>query len=84
MTLDHTTAFPGNQQQLLAFANNNGCLPLGFGTQGAAEATWMPVTKVGPFGTVTCVNPVNGPVTITATTRLSGKTLTGKATIACQ
>jgi hypothetical protein len=30
------------------------------------------------------VNPVNGPVTITATTTLPGKTLTGKATIACQ
>ena len=93
-TLNHAAAPPGNQMQFRAFANNGGCLGPGAGTQAAASATWsssdpinVPITDLQPnnyAGLATCVNPVNGPVTLTATSTSSGKTLTGKTTVTCQ
>jgi hypothetical protein len=90
--LDHTSAPPANQQSFLALANNNGCLGPGGGTQGATDATWsssdptdVPIVKTpNRAGLATCVNQVSGPVTITATTAISGRTVTGRATVTCQ
>ena len=92
VTLNHSDAPPANQQSFLAYANNHGCLGPG-ATQGATDATWtssdptdVPIVKTSPnpAGVATCVNATSSPVTITATTAISGRTVTGKATITCQ
>lgn len=93
VTLNHSSAPPANQQTFVAFANNNGCLGPGGGTQGAANATWtssdptdVPIVQTPPnrTGVATCMNPTSSPVTITATAAIGGKTVIGKATVTCQ
>ncbi len=92
-TIDHTSPAPGNQQAFNAGPNNNGCAAPGvFVITRYTDAVWSssdptnaPISNTAgaTYGVATCLNAVNGPVTITATRTGSGQTLVGKATLTC-
>lgn len=91
-TIDHTSPAPGNQQPFSAFPNNNGCAAPGVFLARYTDAAWSssdptnaPISNSAgaTYGVATCLNAVNGPITITATRTSSGQTLVGKATLTC-
>lgn len=91
-TIDHASPAPGNQQTFTAFPNNNGCAGPGGTLVRYTDAVWTssdptnaPISNTAgvTYGVATCLNAVNGPVTITATRTNSGQTLVGKATLTC-
>jgi hypothetical protein len=92
-TIDHSSPAPGNQQAFNAFTNNNGCAAPGvFLVVRYTDAVWSssdptdaPISNMAgaTYGVATCLNAINGPVTITATRTSSGQTLVGKATLMC-
>ena len=93
-TIDHTSPAPGNQQPFGVFPNNNGCAAprvlLAVNVTGYKDAVWSssdptnaPISNTAgaTYRVATCLNAVNGPVTITASRTSSGQTLVGKATL---
>jgi hypothetical protein len=90
-TADHLLPAPGNQQQFLAFPDAApGCVV----TQAALNNVTWSVSDTqnatisnapdATFGTVTCRNSTQNPVTVTAMLSTGGQILSGSASLSCR
>jgi hypothetical protein len=91
---DHIAAAPGNQIQFFAGASSSkgcalaACMNCWGQTWSVSDPVNVSISNgVNDNGTATCLGTTNGPVTITATTQVAGKsahTLTATSTLTCR
>jgi hypothetical protein len=92
-TADHLLPSPGNQQQFFAFPQSSG-VPGCVVPQGSISSVTWSVSDTqdasisnaadATFGTATCKNATQNPVTVTAMLTVGGQILSGAATLSCR
>ena len=88
---DHLLPAPGNQQQFLAFADAAPGCPafqsnLTIVSWSVSDTQNASISNVqdASYGTATCKNATNNPVTVTAMLSAGGQMLSGSASLTCR
>ena len=91
---DHLMPTPGNQQQFSAFAQMKpGCSTVAASQAALTSVTWsvsntqdatISNAPDATFGTATCRNGTNNPVTVTAMLSAGGQIFQGAASLSCR